>query len=79
MIATPSMVAFAPSAQVLELLDAAEAVRVRLLLQSATSGDQHRRQLGLLAGELRALRQALRDPKLDGRLSSLGSALGLMG
>jgi hypothetical protein len=85
MIATPasaragSLVAFtAPSAQVMAILDAAETVRMRLVLQSATSGDQHGRQLDLLAGELRALRQALRDPKLDSRLSSLGSALALM-
>jgi hypothetical protein len=77
--AEPKLVAFtAPSAQVMAILDAAEMVRVRLVLFSATGGDQRGRQLGLLAGELRALRQALRDPKLDGRLSCLGSALGLM-
>jgi hypothetical protein len=77
--AAPKLVAFtAPSAQVMAILDAAEVVRVRLVLASATTGEQHGRHLSLLAGELRALRQALRDPKLDGRLSSLGSALGLM-
>lgn len=53
-------------------------MRVRLLLLSATSGDQHDRQLRLLAGELRALGQALRDPALEDRLSRFGSALGLM-
>jgi hypothetical protein len=77
--AAPTLVGFtAPSAQVMHILDAAEAVRVRLVLVSATTGEQHARQLSLLAGELRALRQELRDPKLDGRLSSLGSVLGLM-
>jgi hypothetical protein len=60
------------------ILDAGEAVRIRLLLCSATGGEQLGRQLGLLAGELQALRAALLDPKLDNRLSSLGSALGLM-
>jgi hypothetical protein len=78
-VAEPKLVAFAaPSAQVMHILDAAEAVRVRLVLLSGTDGDQHVRQLNLLAGELRALRQAFRDPTLDGRLSCLGSALGLM-
>jgi hypothetical protein len=76
--AASKLVAFtAPSRQVMEILDAAETVRIRLLLLSATSGDQHGR-LSLLAGELQALRQALGDPKLDSRLSCLGSALGLM-
>jgi hypothetical protein len=50
----------APSAQVLAILDAAEAVRVRLVLFSATVGDQHDRQRHLLAGELRALGQCER-------------------
>jgi hypothetical protein len=77
--AAPKLVGFtAPGPQVAAILDAAEAVRIRLVLFGATGGDQHARQLSLLAGELRALRQALRDPKLDGRLSGLGSALGLM-
>jgi hypothetical protein len=77
--AASKLVAFtAPSRQVMEILDAAETVRIRLLLLSATSGDQHGRQLRLLAGELRALGQSFRDPALDGRLSRLGSALGLM-
>jgi hypothetical protein len=77
---TSKLVAFtAPSAQVMHILDAAEMVRVRLVLVSATDGDQRGRQLSLLAGELGALRQAFRDPKLDGRLSGLGSALALMG
>jgi DNA-binding transcriptional ArsR family regulator len=80
MIATPPrLVEFtAPSKQVMAVLDAAEVVRIRLLLQSATGGEQLARQLRLLAGELQALRTALQDPKLDNRLSSLGSALGLM-
>jgi hypothetical protein len=77
--AAPRLVGFtAPSAQVVAILGAGEAVRVRLVLLSATIGEQRDRQLGLLAGELRALRQAFRDPALDGRLSRLGSALGLM-
>jgi hypothetical protein len=81
MIATPSrMVEFtAPSKQVMLVIGGAEAVRIRLLLCSATTGgEQHARQLRLLAGELEALRVAFQDPKLDMRLSSLGSALGLM-
>jgi hypothetical protein len=77
--AEAKLVAFtAPSAQVMHILDAAEMVRVRLVLLSATGGDQHGRQLNLLAGELQALRQAFRDPNLDGRLSGSGSALRLM-
>jgi hypothetical protein len=60
------------------ILDAAEVVRVRLVLFSATVGDQRGRQLGLLVGELRALDQAFRDPALDGRLSRLALGLALM-
>jgi hypothetical protein len=67
-----------PGRQVTAILDAAETVRVRLVLFGATTGDQHGRQLSLLAGELQALDRAFRDPGLDGRLSRLGSALGLM-
>jgi hypothetical protein len=75
----PKLAAFtAPSAQVMRILDGAEMVRVRLVLFSATDGDQRGRHLKLLAGELRVLREEFRDPKLDGRLSGLGSALGLM-
>jgi hypothetical protein len=79
MTSTPRLAAFtAPSAQVMRILDAAEAVRVRLVLVGLTSGNQHDRQLCLLTGELRALAQAFRDPALDGRLSRFSSALGLM-
>jgi hypothetical protein len=80
MIATPPrLVEFtAPSKQVMVVIDSAEAVRIRLLLCSATGGEQLARQLRLLAGELQALREALQDPQLDNRLSSLGSALAMM-
>jgi hypothetical protein len=76
----PRLIALAaPSKQVVGILDAAEAVRVRLVLLCAMAGDQRIRQLQLLAGELRQLGEALRDESLDGRLSRLGSALALMG
>jgi hypothetical protein len=77
--AEPKVVFAAPSAQVMAILDAAEMTRVRLVLLTGTTGEQHARQLSLLAGELKALRQAFRDPNLDGRLSHLAAALGLMG
>ena len=76
----PRLVAFtAPSAQVTVILDAAESVRVRLVLLSAVAADQRSRQLGLLAGELKALGQAFCDPGLDGGPSKFASALALMG
>jgi hypothetical protein len=75
----PYLIAFtAPSAQVMAILDAAEAVRVRLVLLSAVAGEQRALQLRRLAGELQALGAALEDPELDGRLSRFGSTLALM-
>jgi hypothetical protein len=68
----------APTAQMMRILDAAEMVRVRLVLFAATSGDQRVRHRDLLAAELQALGQTFRDPALDGRLSRFSSALGLM-
>jgi hypothetical protein len=77
--AVSKSIAFAaPSVQVLAILDDAEVVRVRLVLFSATIGEQRGRHLGLLAGELEALRRALRDDEHDSRLSRLGSALAMM-
>jgi hypothetical protein len=75
----PRLVDFtAPSNQVRAILDAAEAVRVRLVLLSAMAGEQRAAQLRHLASELRALGNALADPQLDGRLSRFGSSLALM-
>jgi hypothetical protein len=73
--ASKSIAFAAPSVQVLAILDAAEVVRVRLVLFSATIGEQCGRHLCLLAGELEALRRALRDDEHDSRLSRLGSTL----
>jgi hypothetical protein len=69
----------APGAEVIAILDAAEAVRVRLVVLSAMAGEQRAQQLQRLAAELRALGAALADPRLDGRLSRLASSLALMG
>jgi hypothetical protein len=68
----------ARSAQVRAILDAAEAVRVRMVVVSTMAGEQRADQLRRLAGELQALGNALQDPKLDGRLSRFGASLALM-
>jgi len=63
---------------VIAILDAAEAVRVRLVLISVVSGEQ---RAAAIAARRRAAGTgyALRDPRLDGGLSRLALALVLMG